>query len=190
MTHMLWCQVFYHFSLHLVWNAETNTHSISHSKTKCKHSSPSRCPQMANSSTILSGPSLPPDHPHKLPTLFSPNTSTKARSLSTLHSRTPRPTRSVTPHLRRLAAPAQYITHRAPRTPPGQICLPFDYPRFFRTNGCWCSMLFFAVSGSSSFCRSGRCLHAGCERSTITGSRHIGLPNSCWGALQSLRGGR
>lgn len=136
-THMLWCQGFYLFSLHLVWNPETNTHSISHSKTKCKHSSPSRCPQMASSSTILSGLSLPPDHPHKLPMLSSPNTSTKARSLSTLHNRTPRPTRSVTPRLRRLAAPAQYITHRAPRTPPGQICLPFDYPRFFRTNGCW-----------------------------------------------------
>jgi len=114
-----------------------NTHSISHSKIKRKHSLPSRCPQMANSSTTLSGPSLPPDHPHELPTLFSPNMSTKARSPSTLHKRTLRPTRSVTPRLRRLAAAAQYITHRVPRTPPeGQICLPFDYPRFFRINGC------------------------------------------------------
>ena len=114
---------------------DPNLHSISHSKTKRKLTSPLLFPQMANSSTILSGPSLPLDHPHKLPTLFSPNTSTKAPSPSTLLSHTPRPTRSVTHRLRRLAAPAQYITHRAPRTPPGQICLPFDYPRFFRING-------------------------------------------------------
>jgi len=156
----------------------------SHSKIKRKHTWPLRCLQMANSSTTLSGPSPPPDPPQKTPALLLPNTSTKARSPSTLQSSTSRPTRLVTSRLRRPAAPVQYIVHRVPRTPRGgQTCPSFNYHRFFRINDYSWSMQFSAPLGSSSFYRSGRWLHGGCARSIVTGSRHIGLSKYYWGDL-------